>query len=106
MIRLEHARLLRLAWASCMGIAMLACIPVFAQTQAQVSGTSGNTLEEVVVTAQKREQNIQNVPIAISAFTTETLREKAVTDIHALSNLRDGVSLEMMELHDHLLVRR
>jgi iron complex outermembrane receptor protein len=94
MIRLDHARYLRLAWAICTGIAMLLCIPAFAQTPAQVTGTGGNTLEEVIVTAQKREQNIQTVPIAISAFTTETLREKAVTDIHALSNLTPNVNLD------------
>ena len=94
MIRLDHARSLRLAWALCTGIAMLVCRPASAQTPAQVSATSGQTLEEVVVTAQKREQNVQNVPIAISAFTTETLRQKGVTDIHALSNLTPNVNLD------------
>jgi iron complex outermembrane receptor protein len=48
----------------------------------------------VVVTAQKREQNIQNVPIAITAFTSETLRAKGVTDINSLSNLTPNVNLD------------
>src|SRR5690242_7629553 len=51
-------------------------------------------LQEVVVTAQKREQNIQNVPIAISAFTTETLQAKGITDLHSLSNLTPNVNLD------------
>jgi iron complex outermembrane receptor protein len=51
-------------------------------------------LEEVVVTAQRREQNIQNVPIAISAFTAETLQAKGITDINALGNLTPNVNLD------------
>ena len=51
-------------------------------------------LEEVVVTAQKREQNIQSVPIAISAFTADTLQSKSVNDINALSNLTPNVNLD------------
>ena len=51
-------------------------------------------LEEVVVTAQKRAQNIQNVPIAITAFTAEALKSKGITDIHALSNLTPNVNLD------------
>ena len=95
MIRLDHARSPRLAWALCTGITMLVCIPASAQqTPAQVSATGGNTLEEVIVTSQRREQNIQNVPIAVSAFTTETLRAKGVTDIHSLSNLTPNVNLD------------
>ena len=74
---------------------MLVCRPASAQqTPAQVTGTAGQTLEEVIVTSQRREQNIQNVPIAVSAFTTETLRAKGVTDIHSLSNLTPNVNLD------------
>ena len=34
-------------------------------------------LEEVIVTAQKREENVQTVPIAVSALGEETLRTAA-----------------------------
>lgn len=53
-----------------------------------------DALQEVVVTAQKREQNIQNVPIAITAFTADTLKSKGIGDIHALSNLTPNVNLD------------
>src|SRR5205807_3726263 len=51
-------------------------------------------LPEVVVTAQRRNENIQDVPIAITAFTTEALQSKGVTDVHALSNLTPNVNLD------------
>jgi iron complex outermembrane receptor protein len=51
-------------------------------------------LEEIVVTAQKRSENIQNVPIAITAFTADTLRSKGLSDIHSLSNLTPNVNLD------------
>jgi len=41
-------------------------------------------LEEVIVTAQKREQNLQDVPIAVSAFTGEMLAQSGVKDIFDL----------------------
>ena len=58
------------------------------------ASASAQVLEEIIVTAQKREQDIQNVPIAISAFTTETLRAKGVTDINSLTNLTPNVNLD------------
>jgi len=51
-------------------------------------------LEEVVVTAQKREQNIQNVPIAITAFTADTLKSKGISDVNQLGNLTPNVNLD------------
>ncbi len=52
------------------------------------------TLEEIVVTAQKREQNVQNVPIAISAFTGEMLQQKSIGDIGALTRFAPNVNLD------------
>ncbi len=51
-------------------------------------------LEEVIVTAQKRSENIQNVPIAITAFTAQSLQDKSVGDLHGLSNLVPNVNLD------------
>lgn len=41
-------------------------------------------LEEVVVTAQKREQSIQEVPVAVTALTGEQLLESGITDVFDL----------------------
>jgi iron complex outermembrane receptor protein len=41
-------------------------------------GDDGNAVEALIVTAQKREENIQDVPIAMSAFSQETLTERQV----------------------------
>ncbi len=52
------------------------------------------SLEEIVVTAQKREQNVQDVPIAITAFSAETLKDKAIGDIGALTKFAPNVNLD------------
>lgn len=51
-------------------------------------------LEEIVVTAQKRRENVQSVPISISAFTAGALTERAVVSVAQLSNLAPNVNLE------------
>ncbi len=51
-------------------------------------------LQEVIVTAQKRQQNIQTVPIAISAFTSRQLHEQGVTSLAQLSAQTPGVTLD------------
>ncbi len=55
---------------------------------------SGAQLAEVVVTAQKRAENIQAVPIAITAYSESDLRSKGITDIHGLSRLTPNVNLD------------
>jgi iron complex outermembrane receptor protein len=51
-------------------------------------------LEEIVVTAQRRSENIQNVPIAITAFTAEAIQSRGLTNLHALTNLTPNVNLD------------
>jgi iron complex outermembrane recepter protein len=51
--------------------------PAFAQSATQVAGeTTG--VEEIIVTAQRQSQRLQNVPIAISAFTAENLNKQQI----------------------------
>jgi len=56
------------------------------QALAQTAG-----LEEMVVTAQKREQSLQEAPIAISAFSSEALEQQGIEDIQELSGLVPNV---------------
>ncbi len=67
-------------------LAWPACAP--AQTSAQVSATSSDlTLEEVFVTAQRRSERAQDVPIAITAVSNAELENRGVrqaADIVAL----------------------
>jgi iron complex outermembrane receptor protein len=49
-------------------------------------------LEEIVVTAQKRSENLQEVPIAISAYTSKTRELIGITTIQDLTNFTPGLS--------------
>jgi iron complex outermembrane receptor protein len=58
---------------------------------AQAAGDNDGGLEEIVVTAQKREQNLQDVPIAVTAITGDSLQTNRVTSVSDLSGLAPGV---------------
>lgn len=42
----------------------------------------GSRLEEMLVTAQRREQNIHDVSIAISAFSASFLKKREITNLN------------------------
>ena len=58
-------------------VLLLLTTPLLAQTTRPPQPSApvpGTTIETVVVTAQRVEQNLQDVPVAVSAFSEETLR--------------------------------
>lgn len=62
---------------------------------AQDSGTpraSGLTLEEVLVSAQRREQSLLDVPVAVSSLSSDALEEYAIDDVLDLAELNPSVS--------------
>ena len=44
-------------------------------------------MEEIVVTAQYREQDVQDVPIAMNAFSAEQIEKASITDLADVSRL-------------------
>ena len=52
-----------------------------------------NILEEVVVVAQKREQNLQEVPIAINAFTGQQMNALGVSESFDIAAFSPGVHI-------------
>ena len=43
-----------------------------------ITAFTQSTIEEVIVTAQRTEQSLQDVPIAVSAFTDEVLGDRQI----------------------------
>src|SRR6202040_3193089 len=52
-----------------------------AETAAASTESESNTLEEITVTAQRRTESMQNVPISMQAFTAQTLQQLNVTTL-------------------------
>ena len=75
-------------------LATTAAVPVLAQTQpvtASATPSSGG-LEEIVVTAQRREEKLHNVPIAVTALTAANIEARGITNIKDLSGFAPNVS--------------
>lgn len=75
------------------GISCAAIAAGLAPTAAQAQDSAGYGRDTIVVTAQFREQDIQDTPIAISALNAEMLKEKGVDDILGAANLAPNVQL-------------
>lgn len=70
-------------------LVITACLLFAASTLSHAQGM----LEEVVVTAQKREQSLQDVPIAVSAFSGQMLQESGVKDVFDLQVNAPGLTV-------------
>ncbi|WP_156680427.1 TonB-dependent receptor [Sphingomonas profundi] len=56
-------------------------------------GTSAGGLEEIVVTAQKRSENLQSVPISVTAVTGAAIRNQNITNVQGLANSIPNVQI-------------
>ena len=77
--------------------------PAAATLAAQDSGN--DTLEEVIVTATRREENLQDVPQSVTALSTEFIEKQALTNLYdlvgALPSLNIVQHLARPEQHRH-----
>jgi iron complex outermembrane receptor protein len=81
-----------LAFLGCTALATLSGgVAAFGQT---VEG-DGQTVAEVVVTAQKRQQNLQDVPISVTAVTQEVLQANRITNVTDLSGVAPNMTARL-----------
>jgi iron complex outermembrane recepter protein len=73
-----------------MATSMLAATIFTGAAQAQTSSVT--TIEELVVTAEKREQSLQDVPVAISAYTSETRDLLGINSVQDMTNFTPGLT--------------
>ena len=63
--------------APILNVAVISSLPALAQAQ---------TIDEIVVTARKREESLQEVPISISAFSNEQMRERGISNNYEVAS--------------------
>jgi iron complex outermembrane receptor protein len=84
-MKVNQRKLLTCAVGSVLGISANAAL-------AQEGGRSASVLEEIIVTAQKRSEGLQDVPVAVSAYTSETRDLIGITTIGDLTDFTPGLS--------------
>jgi iron complex outermembrane recepter protein len=72
------------------GLSGLATTMVHAQQSPQKSFT----LEEVIVTARKTEESLQDIPVAVSSFSTEDLNAYNITETEGIAAFTPGMFTE------------
>jgi iron complex outermembrane recepter protein len=88
------------AWLSSIALAMTLAAPLaLAQTASEEEGArreadSDLILEEITVTATKREQKLQDVPVAVSALTAEDITARGFSQYADYLNTVPGVYFE------------
>ena len=87
MISMRSAFLLALASsASLLPAAALAQTETPPTDETGASADEGTGLNDIIVTARRREEKLQDVPIAVTAFTDEALEQRGVTDRTSLAD--------------------
>jgi iron complex outermembrane receptor protein len=78
------------------GIMTLACMSPATSLLAQTSDTESASvgLSEVVVTATRREERLQDVPISVSAYSREKIDQQGLRSIDDLTRLSPGINFE------------
>lgn len=86
---------LRLVVSSAAIIAASSAAPALAQTTpapaAPAASQAPQNVDEIIVTAQKRSQNLQDVPIVVTTVNQQLLQDSGVKDIKDLATLAPGL---------------
>ncbi len=67
--------------------AVITALALYSTTAAAQAGAKSEELDEVVVTARKRTENLQEVPISITAFSAADVEHLGLSNINDLANL-------------------
>lgn len=73
-------------------LAFVSTSPAWAQ-DASLQVSEPSQVEDIVVTAQKRSENLQEVPITITAYASEKLENSGVTSTSQLTTLTPGLTM-------------
>ena len=59
---------------------------------AEGAAVNGEGLDEIVVTAQRREESLSNVPVSVAVFSQELMDQQGIRNIDDLTRLTPGLT--------------
>ncbi|MDA5194246.1 TonB-dependent receptor [Govanella unica] len=84
----------RILVASVSTFAVLGMVPALAQSTTGTGIHEASGFEEIVVTARKRTERLQDVPITVTALTSRELADRGMNDLFKVSQFTPGMSFE------------
>ena len=86
------------SWRLACASALLACAAAVPHgALAQNPAADSLALEEVVVTARKRQESLQDVPVSITAFSSEAIEERGLENVYDLAKLTPNLSFNQSQ---------
>lgn len=86
--RTDTTRLLSFAVSAAVAAGTLGAVPAAVQAQSDAGG-----LEEVVVTARRAEETLQDVPASVTVLTEDALDSSGINSVERIVSLTPGVSI-------------
>ena len=90
-------RMSKYSWApSSVALAVAAAIVPGAMTPMSAHAQAGGVAElaEIVVTARKREESLQDIPVAVTAFSSEQLTKRGISELDDVAMYTPGLVFE------------
>lgn len=81
-------------WLLSCGVVLAMSVSAHAQDREGASPDSSGGIADIVVTARKRSESAQSIPVSITAFNQETLQAKAITSLADVARNTSGLTLQ------------
>lgn len=103
----RHTRLLRSSALVAVALATLPSTTAFAEDAAEQATASGPQVQEIIVTAQRREESLQKVPVAVTAIGAEQLETLRVNSVRNLAGLAPSLQINAqgMQSNPTIIIR-
>ncbi len=81
-----------LLMASAAGAALFAATPASAQDQGSAGGQSAEGVADIVITARRMQETLQNAPVSVSVVTGDVINERGLNSIDDFARQSTGIS--------------
>lgn len=99
----QHTRLARAVLMAMVGIALAPA--AFAQSSDKPADDEATTLDSITVTAQKREEALQDVPVVVTALSEQMLRDNGVRDVKDVATIVPGLTVTSTQSESQTVAR-